>query len=251
MIIDAYSHCGRTKYLPVSQVLSAMDKAGVSRTVLCQHLNDYDNSYLAEVVAQYPDRFAAVCLIDPSQPDAWDRLQEWNTGGFFRGVRLLAPWLAQNTNLYVSAMKVGLNLVVYAPDGIESSVPKILEVARSNSVGKIVISHLGTPKVIDGRLVEGRALFSLTEMPNVFVQLSGQSMVCEYPYSPLDEFTAQAIERFGPSRVMWGSNFPVCGDGRSIQRDLDLVRAGAWGLDQAGAEMVTSHAAMHVWFSPA
>ena len=248
MIVDAYSHCGEHKYAPVAQVLAAMEEACVSRTVLCQHLAEYDNSYLANAVSQHPSRFKAVCLVDPGRPDALAQLRRWKETGCFRGVRVLVQWLNENLDLYVSAMVMGLNLVVYAPDGIDSSVPRIMEAARACPPAKIVISHLGTPKVVEGRLVDGRALFALAETANVYVQLSGQSMWCEYPYSVLDEFITQTIERFGPSRLMWGSNFPVCGDGRAIQRDVALVRAGSWGLDEDGAKWVIEGTAMHVWF---
>jgi hypothetical protein len=82
MIIDAYAHCGISKYLPLPDVLAVMEKADVQRTVLCQHLGEYDNRYLAGVVTQHRDRFAAVCLVDLEQPNAIDVLLPGNTPGW-------------------------------------------------------------------------------------------------------------------------------------------------------------------------
>lgn len=249
MIVDAYAHCGKSKYLPVEQVLATMKDVGIARTVLCQHFNDYDNSYLSEVVRQYPDSFTAVCLIDPGGPDALGELKRHQETKMFRGVRLLAEWLGKDSRLWLAAMDLGMNLVVYAPDGIKSAVQDILDAARGCPSAKIIISHLGNPKVVEGRFVDGYDLVALAEAPNVYVQLSGQAMFCEYPYSALDGFIADVVKRFGPGRVMWGSTFPVCGDSRAISKDLALVKAGAWGLDQDGIDSVTGRTAMQVWFS--
>ena len=54
----------------MEDVLAVMRSAGVGRAVLCQHLGEYDNEYLAQVVATYPATFAAVCLVNPMSPSA-------------------------------------------------------------------------------------------------------------------------------------------------------------------------------------
>jgi L-fuconolactonase len=248
VIVDAYSHCGEIKHAPVERVLSTMKEVGISRTVLCQHLDEYDNTYLSNVVAQHPDLFTAVCLIDPNDPGAGKRLEEWQKTGRFRGVRVLAQWLPKNIDLWCAAMHLGLNLLIYAPDGIKASVHDISTLARSCPSQKIVISHLGNPKVENGRMIQGDELMALAGEPNVCVQLSGQAMFCEYPYTVLDPLVSDVVTRFGPGRIMWGSNFPVGGDSQKVSRDLALVRVGAWGLDRDGVDWVTRRTAMNVWF---
>ena len=41
-IVDAYSHCGISKYRPVENVQDIMRRNGVARAVLVQHLGEYD-----------------------------------------------------------------------------------------------------------------------------------------------------------------------------------------------------------------
>jgi L-fuconolactonase len=247
VIIDAYSHCGIAKYLPAEQVLAAMNEAGVQRAVLCQQLDDYDNGYLSAVIAKYPERFTAVCLIDPHRADALEKLRQCRLAGGFRGVRLLAGWLGNHMRLYLEAIDLGMNLVIYAPDGIRDAVQPVLDVMRNRPAANLVISHLGNPKVV-GQLLYGSELFALADCPNVVVQLSGLSMFCEYPYKLLDRFISEAIGHFGPSRLMWGSNFPVCGGIPEYRRDLDLVQSGAWGLDQDAIQWVIGRTAKCLWF---
>lgn len=248
MIIDAYAHCGISKYFPVEVVLATMEEAGVDRTVLCQHLGEYDNGYLAEVVAQHSGRFAAACLVDPNQPEAISQLRQWHATRSFRGLRVLAEWLPRNPGLCLEAVDLGMTLVIYAPDGIASAIPDILKLVHQRPGARIVVSHLGNPKVDNSRLVGGSEILTLASDPGIHVQLSGLSMFCEYPYTPLKELIIGVIEQFGPERVMWGSNFPVCGDQRVVRRDLGLVQSGVWGLNPRGIEWVTGSTAQRLWF---
>jgi predicted TIM-barrel fold metal-dependent hydrolase len=251
LIVDAYAHCGRNKYLPAEQLIAVMNDVGIDRTILCQHLEEYDNGYLRDVVKEHSDKFRAVCLIDPTRRDALDQLKEWQATGAFRGVRVVAGWLSQYPGLWLAAMKSGLNLVVYAPNGIKSAAQDIITAARGCPSACVVVSHLGNPRVVDGQVVDGMELLTLAQTPNVYVQLSGQSMFCNYPYAALDSFTTDVVKSFGPSRILWGSNLPVSGDSHAVRRDLALLRPGAWGLDQEGIEWVTSRTAMRVWFASA
>src|SRR5215472_15919032 len=141
MLIDAYAHCGISKYLPLPDVLAVMEKAGVDRTVLCQHLGEYDNRYLADAVAQNRDRFAAVCLVDPDQPTAIEELRKWNATSRFRGLRVVGEWLKRNPRLCLEAMDLGMNLVVFTPEGIAGTMPDILNLVRQRPNANIILSH--------------------------------------------------------------------------------------------------------------
>src|ERR1051325_6796525 len=149
MIIDGYCHCGLSKYLPVDDVLHVMDRAKVDRAVLCQHLGEYDNGYLARVVAQYPDRFTGVCLVDPTQGAAVAELHRWHAMGCFHGVRLLTEWLASYEENYAEAARLGWIFVLYAPDGIASAIQPIQRFASRHPAARLVITHLGNPRVTD------------------------------------------------------------------------------------------------------
>lgn len=247
-IVDAYAHCGISKYLPVGDVLAAMEAAGVEQAVLCQHLGEYDNGYLADVVGQYPGRFAGVCLVNPDLPEGIGQLRKWHATGRFRGLRTLAEWLPRNPALFLEAADLGMNLVVYAPEGIASAAPHVLELIHQRPEARIVVSHLGNPQLDGDRLLHGREILALASSPNIYVQLSGLSMFCEYPHAPLVDFISEVVARFGPARITWGSNFPVCGDQRAYGRDLALARSGAWGLSAKAVQQVTGETARRLWF---
>lgn len=248
-MLDAYTHCGISKYLPVGKLRAVMDGAGIGRAVLCQHLGEYDNTYLESVVRAEPDRFVAVALVDSTRADWRSELQSIAESGAFRGVRIVDDVLAENPDLAEEAAALGLVIVVHAPSGIGRAVAPIRRLSAAYPNATIEVTHLGNPRLEDGSLASGLELLELAHEPGVVVTLSGLPMFCDYPYSELDELIVATFDAFGPDRVLWGSNFPVAGgDQPSYGRELDLIRSGRWGLDPAAAELVTEVNARRIWF---
>ena len=247
MLIDGYSHCGITKYRPVEDVRAVMGGAGVSRTVLCQHLGEYDNSYLAGVVTRDPQTFAAVCLVDPSGPTAVADLEDWHATGAFRGVRLYAGWLDDYADVWARAVELGLTLVIYASEGAAFAAPPVVRFMTAHPDARLVMTHLGNPQLRDGHPAETE-LLSLAEFAGVYVQLSGLSMFCEFPHRELNDLVRATVSEFGAERIYWGSNYPVCGGTAEYQRDLQHVLDGTWGLSADQIQAITGGTAERLWF---
>ena len=246
-MIDGYSHCGVSKYRPVEDVLAVMQSAGVDRAILCQHLGEYDNTYLADVVSRYPKKFAAICLVDPTSPIAAADLEKWHKTGCFRGVRLLAEWLLPKEQLWAQAVDLGLTLILYAPEGTAAAAPAIRKFAAAHPSARLVLTHLGNPILKNGQPTDTE-LLRLSDVSGLFVQLSGLSQFCEYPHPQLDGLIRRTTREFGPERIYWGSNYPVCGDAAAYLRDLKLVTSGAWDLSANQVAWLTERTAAQIWF---
>ena len=248
-MIDAYVHCGATKYLPAAVVARAMAAAGVGRAVLCQHLGEYDNSYLESVVGANPERFTAVALIDGDDTRWREALAAVAASGAFRGLRVVDEMIARNPALVEEAASLGLVIVVYAPTGIARALAPVRRLLAARPGATVEITHLGCPQLEDGKLVGGLELLELADEPGVVVTLSGLSMFCEAPHLPLLPLIVATLDEFGPERVLWGSNFPVGGgDDESYRRELELIVAGAWGIDPPAARLITAENARRIWF---
>src|SRR6266852_1539281 len=75
--------------VPVELLMQYMTEHGVDRAVLVQPMYPgEDNSYVANCAAAQPDRIAAVCVVDPRQPEAADRLEYWVREHGCKGLRL-------------------------------------------------------------------------------------------------------------------------------------------------------------------
>ncbi|MDA0335624.1 MAG: amidohydrolase family protein, partial [bacterium] len=69
-------------------LLDLMAAGGVERTVLVQVIHyRWDNSYVADCVRRYPDKFMGVGRVNPEDPAAADHVSEWTEKGI-HGVRL-------------------------------------------------------------------------------------------------------------------------------------------------------------------
>lgn len=248
-MIDAYAHCGITNHLPVEEVRRALDVVGVERAVLCQHLGEYDNRYLASVVNSEPARFAAVALVDGMATTWREQLDVVTDSGMFRGLRIPDEVLIGNPLLAEEAARRGFVIVVYAPGGVARTIEPIRKLLGSRPGATVEITHLGNPWLQDGTIVGGFELLELAQEPSVLVTLSGLAMFCHSPHQELDGLIAATISAFGTRRLLWGSNFPVGGaDTSSYRRELDLIRSGRWGLDPLDIELVIHENAKRVWF---
>ena len=69
-------------------LLENMAANGVEKTVLVQVIHyRWDNSYIAHVIQQYPDKFMAVGRVNPEDPANADHLSMWTEEHGLHGVR--------------------------------------------------------------------------------------------------------------------------------------------------------------------
>jgi L-fuconolactonase len=248
MTVDGYAHCGLDKYLPVAALDAAMRASDVSAAVLCQHLGQFDNGYIAALIRERPERFAGVALLDHRGP-AWDRELAAVAEQGFRGVRFTADVLRERPGLVAAVADGGLISVVYAAEGIAPIIGPLRELAGGHPGAPLVISHLGGPRVEGRRLVAGEEILTLAEHANVNVLLSGLHMFCPFPYAALDGLIGGVLDAFGADRILWGSNFPVCGErADDYGREVGLLREGRWGVDHAAAAAIADTTARRLWF---
>lgn len=91
----------------------------------------------------------------------------------------------------------------------------------------LVLDHLGKPSIRDGQLAQWRAaLTPLAARPNVFAKLSGLVTEADWvSWRPADlkPYVETALELFGPARLMFGSDWPVCLLASSYRRVLEAL----------------------------
>ncbi len=248
MIIDAYTHCGLDKFLPVESVTACMSDSGVDRAVLCQHLGQTDNTYIAECVRSDPSRFAGVAMIDSSGAESAGQLASLAADGTFRGVRMTVDMLLANPGFASSALGLGVNVVLYTPDGLENVVDVIGRLPAGGDGGRLIITHLGCPQFEGRVLTRGHALLDCADATNAMVTLSGLGMYASYPYDVAVEFVRSVVSAFGADRLMWGSNFPVLGDSAAYGADLLLLLDNAWGIPDSAIVHIAGRNAESTWF---
>ena len=77
----------------------------------------------------------------------------------------------------------------------------------------LVLDHLGKPDIARGAQAWGEQVAELAAMPHVACKLSGlvtEVSHGEWHSTQLRPFIDEALARFGPQRLMFGSDWPVC-----------------------------------------
>lgn len=195
--------------------------AGVDRAILVQAFGAYryDNNYVADVAARYPDRFVAVCIVDAVAPDAADKLSYWVKERGVRGLRIVT-WSEPETMLDDPRINPlwrrasDLNIPVCVLTNFHQ-VPRLAQVLERHADLPIALDHLGMPRLDDGPDFEKeQALFDLARFPNFYGKFSSWTIAAAANNGPRGcvDFFRRLIDTFGSHRLMWGTNFPASND---------------------------------------
>ncbi|HUA99078.1 MAG TPA: amidohydrolase family protein [Terracidiphilus sp.] len=199
---------------PPELLISLMRSNAVARTVLIQVIHyRWDNSFLLDVLRRYPGLFHGVCRVNPEDPAAPDHLAQLTEQGF-RGVRLSpaagpeGDWIRGPLMPPLWRRCAGLRVpmtVLTTPPRLPDLVPLI----EANPDLNVVIDHMADCPIDRPDLL--KLLLDLARYPSVFIKISDLWVVSRqsYPYPDAQDQLRRLIAAFGPSRLMWATNWPV------------------------------------------
>lgn len=206
--------------LTVERYLAEMDAAGVDRAVLVQALtaHGYDNSYTADSVARFPERFVGICSIDMLAADAPERLSYWIEARGMHGLRVFtggsttaeADWLddPRTFPVWERARALGIPVCVQLST---RSLPRLRRVAERFPDVWINLDHMANPRLGSDRAGdELRAVLDVADLANVSLNVTTVNL--RQPGLDAEArrvFLERVLVRFGPERLLWGSNFPA------------------------------------------
>jgi len=203
LIADAHCHVSPHWYEPVESLLFHMDRNGVERAVLIQHMGQFDNEYLFDCVRRFSLRFAPVVLVDTSAPQALDELDRLVERGA-KGLRLAATARSPGDDpLAIWRRAAALRLPVSClGQAKQFASDAFADLVRAFPDLSIVIEHLGgsnAPSDDTAHLDLRRKVFALSKLPNTYIKFHGLGEFCsrampvsqpfpfEWPIPPLLE----------------------------------------------------------------
>ena len=218
VIVDTHCHATPYWFEPIEILLDQMTRNDVDKAVLIQIRGMYDNSYLIECMRRFPGRFSVVVIVDTERPDAPQTLERW-VGEGAEGVRLSAMDRSPGSDPLAIWRKADeLGVPVSCLGSVEEfASPEFESVIKQFPGLSIVIEHLGgggndtSPPYADYRKV-----LSLARYGNTLMKVPGIGELCPrpmpfrqpFPFENIPPLIEMAIDAFGPSRLMWGSDFP-------------------------------------------
>lgn len=240
---------------------AALRGTSVDATVLVQTVADPDETPEMLVLAETADRVAAVVgWVDLTAKDARERigrLQTHPSGGWLRGIRHQVEDEADPDWLIRPDVLAGLGSVEDAGLLYELVVRPHQLPAAIKAVGQFpqltfVLDHCAKPAVADGELEPWAGwIRALAAHPNVFCKLSGLVTQDDWAAQPdpsrLRGHADVVLEAFGPSRVMFGSDWPVCLLAASYTEVLGVAKDLTAGLSDTERTAVFDTTAREIY----
>ena len=206
-------------YLP-SDLQPVLHENGVSKTVLIQASNSVAESrWLLQLADEHSFIAGVVGWVDLMSLETASQLEELTAHPKFKGVRHLVEsephddWLVHGEVLnglkLLAAFDLSYDLLIHT-----RHLPCARRVAEECPELSLVIDHLAKPPIATGELAEwARELKPLAALPNVHCKLSGlvtEANWTTWKNEDLRPYVDYALEIFGPERLMFGSDYPVC-----------------------------------------
>ncbi|MET8409394.1 amidohydrolase family protein [Streptomyces sp. NPDC005195] len=197
--------------------------AGIGRTVLVQTVTVAEETPEFLGLALRSDLIAGVVgWTDLTRPDVADelaRLRELPGGRYLKGIRhqvqgepdpewLLRPDVRRGLAA-VAAAGLVYDLVV-----LPHHLPGCVRAALDHPELTFVLDHLGKPPIAAGALDPWAGhVRELAALPNTVGKLSGlvtEADLAKWTVDDLRPYAETALAAFGPGRLMFGSDWPVC-----------------------------------------
>ncbi len=253
-LIDAHVHVGLDRYEPIELLCAHLDLTGVSGAVLVQHHAQTDNTYLVECLNRFPHRFSAIMRV-PLDDDG-RAVHHWaaqGCTGLRQRARSRCPG-ADPLGQWRAAADLGLPVSVYGtPTDFVSA--DFAEVIATFPDLPIVLEHLGGAD--PGARPPASAfapVFALARHPHVLMKVPGFGELAPPPLTSEDHAAAEglldaALNAFGPDRLLWGSDWPLCCGREGYRAALDAPRAALRRrLPESRVATICGGNAQRLWF---
>lgn len=229
MEVDAHESCFQTE---LDCVHSLLEDSGsrIQGAVMGGRLDAPDFSDWLDVLLSDPRVYGVREVLHTPQRPAGHCLQP----AFLDGVRLLGA----RGLVFDACVRVG-------------ELTDVAALAKACPNTTIVLDHLGNPPIQDGPTEAWRSsLEAVARQPNTVGKMSGliQNTSAEnWTTEDFAPFMELFITAFGPQRIVWGSNWPVCGLDGSLSRWVQTTLEVLMGYSDAEKSAVLHDNAQRIY----
>ena len=258
-IIDAHHHfweIGRFDYvwmdapvlLPLRQNFLPEDlspilrRLNVKRSVFVQTISNLEeNRWIFSLMDRYDFLAGMVGWIDLTSDAIEEQLDEFADHSKFVGVRHQTHdepdgWLDRPDVLRglgaLARRSLPFDLLLFP-----KHLKYVPELARRFPDLPMVINHIAKPSIKEGRLDDWEPTFrEAARCENVYCKLSGMITEADWEYwkpADLRPYIEIVLEAFGPSRLMFGSDWPVCTLAGGYERAFKALAENTSDLSEA------------------
>ncbi len=244
------------------ELIAEMDVHAVDWAVLVQtSWSTWDNGYIADSVARFPQRLIGHGLIDPQDPNNAAQVHYWVEQRGLAGFRF-HPMYYPDEKILLTAQNEAMWAAIAALDVViqfhlrAEQADQVAVIAQRYPHLRLIIDHMGYPQVNEPR-PEGTRTFqpilALARFDNIYFKLSdvaGRSQQ-PFPYTDVHPFIELLLNAFGSARTMWGTGYPghhrVKHNWPTLADELRLIREGLPFLTEADKDRILGGTAAQIW----
>jgi L-fuconolactonase len=194
-----------------------LETCGIDGTMLVQTMErEADTAYMLQLADDNPFILGVVGWTDLKAPDAAAAIANLAAHPKLKGIRPMLQGLSDDSWIDDPALDPAIAALIAHDLAFDALVfPRHLahlaRLARRHKELRIVVDHAAKPSIAEGRFVEWRTEMAvLAALPNLFCKLSGLlTEAGALPPVSVRPYAETILDLFGPSRVMWGSDWPV------------------------------------------
>ena len=242
-------------------LIKDMDTNSVDAAVLVQSSGStWDNTYVAESANADPNRFRAIGLIDPLDPENAALAASWMDDFRMSGFRFHSDYYPDDV-----VLDAGSNGKMFEVIEERAGIVKVHNrVGNVAQMAEIVANYPGITWIIDHMMYpepwmsgDGWTAYlpvlDLAQYPNVVMMISDvhNRSAERFPFGDMHSVVMMAIDAFGIERCIWGTGYPGYLREKngwiSLADELRLVREGFDWLTDAEREMLLGKNAQQIY----
>ena len=220
-----------------SDIAPFLARHSIARTILVQAAPTVaETEYMLGIAADSPAVAGVVGWVDFTAKDAPDTVRRLARDPLLVGLRPMVQDIADDDWLLRADIRPTLDAMrecdlVFDALARPRHLSRLLAFVDRNPDLPVVVDHGAKPFIKDRRLDPWRAdMAALAARPHIVCKLSGlaNEAGAEWQTSDLAPYVEHILSAYGPSRVLWGSDWPV------------VNLAGGYDRWRAAAEALTS-----------
>ena len=234
--IDPVDMAAIDRSFAVADLAEVTARAGIAHTIVLEAASRTEETEELLALAWREPRISGVVgFVDLTAPDVGaeiDRLRALPGGDRLVGIRspvqdepdprwLLRPDVLEGLRA-VAARSLVYDLLLVPPQ-IDAAVGAAAQV----SDGRFVVDHLAKPEIVDRQWEPwASAIAALANHEQVCCKLSGMVTQADWTRWTIDDlrpYAAHVIEQFGPDRILFGTDWPVCTLAASYDTVVDVA----------------------------
>lgn len=221
--------------------------AGIGGTILVQAApTENETDFLLDIARRTGFVKGVVGWTDFEAPGAAARIARLGRDPLVVGLRPMIQdigdpdWMLRETltPAFAALTEAGLTFdALTLPDHL----PRLRRLLARHPGMRVVIDHGSKPEIRDGRIDDWKAeMTALGRDSAAWVKLSGlvTEAAADWTEEDLRPYVEHLLEAFGPERLIWGSDWPVCTLASPYTRWLEVTDRLLSGLSEAEREAI-------------